>query len=85
MPEVAIAAAQSPALSRLQFMRRFTQAERIAIRAARASDPVIDDFMGLLEMTDEVRLDDPDTIAGIQFMVSQSLLDPARADEILNS
>lgn len=70
-------------ISVLTFLRRFPQAKRIAIRASH--DPIIDDFLALLDSTrkSEVELDDPDTIAGVGYLVSQGLLTEEEAAEVL--
>lgn len=68
-------------ISKLAFLRRFTAPERIVIRAS--ADPIIVDFMGLLDMASEVVLDDPDTIAAVGYFEQQGLLAAGRAEEIL--
>lgn len=68
-------------LTKLQFLRRFTSAERIAIRAS--TNPVIIDFMTLLDLAQDVRLDDPDTVAGVNYLESLNLIGEGRAAEIL--
>lgn len=68
---------------RLDFLRRFTMAERIPIRAARATDAVLNDFFSLLENTDIVHSNDPDTMAGMGYLVQQGYITAARRDEIL--
>ena len=68
-------------LTKLQFLRLFTTAERIAIRAS--SDPVIVDFLQLLDLAQDVRLDDPDTIQGVHYLESEGLIAAGRAAEIL--
>ena len=70
-------------LSRLSFMRRFTASERIAIRAS--VDPVIVDFMALLDLAGEVLVDDSDTQAGFSYLVAHGLLSAERAAEILSA
>jgi hypothetical protein len=73
----------------LAFKRRFTAAERIAIRTAMAAgDHVIADFMDLLDtgaaVNSPVRFDDPDVIAGLGYLENTAhVLDPGRAAEIL--
>ena len=69
-------------LTHLQFMTRFTMAERLAIRAAAKADPVIDDFLELLSISDYVYPTHPMTQAGLQYMVSQGLLTEERASEV---
>lgn len=68
-------------LTKLQFLRLFTTAERIAIRAS--SDPVIVDFLQLLDLAQDVRLDDPDTVQGVHYLESEGLIAAGRAAEIL--
>ena len=69
-------------LTKLQFLRRFTTAERIAIRAS--TNPVIVDFMQLLDLAQDVRLDDQDTVAGVKYLESMTLIGNGRAAEILS-
>jgi hypothetical protein len=69
--------------TRLEYLRRFTPAERVAIRAAAASSPVLADYLQLLELASEVRSDDPDTIGAVQMLESVGLIAPGRAAEIL--
>lgn len=71
-------------LTKLEYLRRFTQAERIAIRAAAAQSPQLADYMQLLELATEVRTDDPDTIAAVQMLEAAGLIATGRAQEILN-
>jgi hypothetical protein len=68
---------------RLDFLRRFTMSERIPIRNARAADPVLHDFFSLLEQADTIHSNDPDTLAGMGYLVQQGYLTVARRDEIL--
>lgn len=68
-------------LTKLKFLRRFTAEERIAIRAS--TSPVIVDFMSLLDLAQDVRLDDPDTIQGVRYLESLDLISAGRAEEIL--
>ena len=70
-------------LTRLEFLRRFTSAERIAIRAS--TDPVVVDFLSLLDAAQEVRTDDADTVAGIGYLATTGLLAAERAAEILSA
>lgn len=71
------------------FKRRFTQAERIAIRAAEASELIsseeraaLTDFREVLDATEKVYLDDPDVIAGLAFLVALGLLGELRPAQI---
>lgn len=72
-------------LRAIDFMRRFTTGERIAIRAARASDPVLDDFFDLLVVAGSVMVTDLDMVAGVGYLVQQGLIAAERAPEILEA
>ena len=69
--------------TRLEYLRRFTPAERITIRTAAAQSPVLNDYMQLLDLAEEVRSDDPDTIAAVQMLEGAGLIAAGRAAEIL--
>lgn len=56
--------------------------ERINIRSS--VNPIIADFMELLNLADNIRLDDPDTIAGVNYLESIELLAPGRSIAILS-
>lgn len=71
-----------PVLTRLQMLRRFTRDERVAIRSS--TDPVVQDFLSLLEAASEVDLGDTDTIAGVQYLEQQGLIAAGRAAEVLS-
>jgi hypothetical protein len=66
----------------LAFKQRLTAAERIAIRAAATSDPVIADFLDLLSSASTVDLDHADTVSGVDYLVSTELLTAERAAEL---
>jgi hypothetical protein len=83
LKEVSDTSVNSRVLSVLQFKRRFTITERIAVRYC--IDPFIQDYMNLLETAPEVCLDDPDTIAGVHYLESHGLIAEGRAQEILTS
>ena len=70
-------------MTTLIFMRRFTPQERISIRAS--TDPILVDFLWLLGQAPNVRLDDPDTIAGVNYVESIGLITPSRAAQILST
>lgn len=74
-------------ISGVSYLRRFTQAERIAIRAAAAGSAVLDDYLKLLDITIAqggiVNLDDPDTIAAVNMLESVGLIATGRAAEVL--
>lgn len=69
--------------SRVDFLRKFTPAERIAIRTAAKQVPELDDFMFLLEAAAEVHSDNEDVVAGLRLLTQAGLLAVGRAGEIL--
>lgn len=73
-----------PKVSPVEFKLLFTSAERIAIKAARASDPVLEDAYEILE---DPRLTHVDlSLASnrglIDYLVSKSLVTAPRAEQI---
>ena len=70
-------------VTKLEYLRRFTTTERVAIRAAAAANPVLDDYLKLMELAQEINLDDPDTIAAVQMLEQSGLIAPGRAAEVL--
>jgi hypothetical protein len=74
-------------VSGVSYLRRFTQPERIAIRAAAAQSPVLDDYLRLLDITIAqggiVNLDDEDTVTAVNMLEQVGLLATGRAAEIL--
>lgn len=68
-------------LTRLEFLTRFTAAERIAIRAS--TDPVVIDFMELLNLATYIDVGDQNTIDGVNYLASQNLIAANRVAEIL--
>lgn len=67
----------------MEFLRRFTPEERIAARVARQSDVVLNDFFSLLELAPSVHSNDPDVIAGMQYLTHIGVISVGRAAEIL--
>lgn len=68
-------------LTRLEFLTRFTASERIAIRAS--TDPIVVDFMELLNLASYVDVGDQNTIDGVNYLASQNLIAASRVAEIL--
>lgn len=67
-----------------EFLLLFTAAERVAIRAARTSDPVVDDWLQIL---DDPRLSEVDvarasTRDGLDYLAAQGHITVERAAEI---
>ena len=69
--------------TKLEYLRRFTQDERIAIRTAAKQVPQLEDYLALLELASEVRSDDPDIIAALQMLEGAGLIAAGRAAEII--
>lgn len=75
-----------PQVTPVQFKLLFTPAERVAVKAARATDAMIDDFY---EIVEDPRLTMVDfglqsTVDGVGYLVSKGLITEARKAEILS-
>lgn len=70
-------------LTKLKFLERFTISERIYIRTLVDTDPIIDDIMQLIDLAEYVDLDDANTIAGLQYLMSINVINQTRYDEII--
>lgn len=74
-------------VSGVSYLRRFTQAERIAIRGAASQSAILDDYLKLLDATIQqggiVNLDDEDTVAAVNLLEQAGLIADGRAVEIL--
>jgi hypothetical protein len=70
---------------KVDFMRLFTQAERIAIRQAAKLNPVVEDYQAILDASPEkVRLSDADIQEGVPELEDAGLIGPGRAAQILS-
>jgi hypothetical protein len=69
--------------STLDFLLRFTAAERAAIRGSAV--PEVQDFLDLLRAAGEVAADHPLTAQGMALLVALDLLTPERRDQILEA
>lgn len=74
-----------PKVSPVEFLLLFTSAERVAIRAVRPDDPVIDDFFDLVEDTRfaYVDLGLPSVQGALHYLAASQLITDARREEIL--
>jgi hypothetical protein len=70
--------------TKLEYLRRFTQTERIAIRGAAKQSPELEDYMELLSEATEVRSDDPDIMSALTMLEAVGLIGAGRAQEILH-
>lgn len=70
-------------LTRLEFLRRFTDDEMHGIVAAAEASPALKAVLLKWQAADGVVMTDPATIAGVQALEIAGLLAPGRADAIL--
>ena len=71
-------------LNKIDFLRLFTQAERIAIRQAAKVNPVVEDYQAMLDAATIIRLSDADIQEGIPELEDAGLIGPGRAAQILS-
>jgi hypothetical protein len=67
-----------------EFLLRFTPQERAAFRDAAITDPLVADFQQLAAAAQQIISNDPNTIAGMNYLVSVELLTEQRKNEILS-
>lgn len=70
-------------ITKVAYLRRFTSDERVGIRTAAKTNAVLEDYLSMMELAEEINLDDPDTIAAVQMLESAGLIAPGRAAEVL--
>lgn len=70
-------------ITKLQFLNRFTNEELAAVYTAAKTNVLIEVFMDKLKLAQEVNLDDPQTVGGLQSLAAAGLLSEARAQEVL--
>jgi len=68
-----------------EFLLRFTSQERAAFRDAATTDPLVADFQQLATAAQQIVSNDPNTIAGMNYLVMVGLLTQQRANEILGN
>jgi len=66
-----------------QFLLRFTEAELLGIRTAATTDPLTWRFLTLATAAQEIVSNDPQTVAGMDYLVAAGLLTEQRKGEIL--
>lgn len=71
-------------LTKLEYLRLFTQEERITIRTVAKTNAVLEDYLDMLDIAEEINLDDPDTIAAVMMLEGAGLLAEGRASEVLS-
>ena len=72
-----------PVVSKLAFLSRFTQNERISIRVQLTADPIIEDANQMLSLADMVDLTHADTQQYVGYLGMKGYLTDARVAEIL--
>lgn len=70
-------------LTQIQFLKRLTEEERIAITTLSNNNPQIKDYMNMLQIAKYVNLSDIQVIAGITLLEQITILDKGRAAQIL--
>lgn len=70
-------------LTKLQFLNRFTNEELAAVYTAAKTNVLIEVFMDKLKLAQEINLDDPQTVGGLQALAAAGLLSEARVQEVL--
>lgn len=75
--------ATSARLTRLEFLRRFTDAEMQSIVAAADASPALKAALLKWQTAEGIVLTDPATIAGVQALEIAGLIAPGRAQEVL--
>ena len=71
-------------LTKLEYLRRFTVDERVAIRAAAEQNAVLADYLQLMELAQDINTGDADTIAAVTMLEQAGLIAAGRAQEVLN-
>lgn len=71
-------------MTKLEFLRRFTAEERVAIRTVAKTNVQLEDYLALLDLADEMNTADVDTRGGVKMLEAAGLLAAGRAAEILN-
>ena len=83
-PDAPVIAPVNRTMTKLEYLRRFTDKERIAIRAAAEQNAVLADYLQLMELAQDINTGDADTIAAVTMLEQAGLIAAGRAQEILN-
>lgn len=70
-------------VSKREFIKRFDVAEYAAIKAAATQNATLDFYWQQFMLAENIDLDNPDTIAGVQMLEGAGLIASGRAAEIL--
>lgn len=84
--EAHLGLAPSTTVSPVEFMLLFTPRERVTIKAARTSDPVIEDFFDIVEdpRLTHVDLGLQSTRQALGYLAAKGLIAPERIPEMLS-
>jgi len=83
-PDEPVPVPTSRILTKLEYLRRFTTEERVAIREASKTNPVLEDYLAMMELAEEIDTGDADTIAAVNMLEQVGLIGAGRASEVLN-
>jgi hypothetical protein len=84
MPKIVTATPAPAAISKLDFLKRLTFAERVAIETAAETDPEIRVVKQSLLAANLIQVDDPEMVAGIELYIAKGLIAEERKVEILS-
>lgn len=84
-PAVVVSAPSGRIISLYRFLKRFTFPEMGNVLRAAKTDTDVESFMLLLRSTkdNDIDLDDPQTIGGIDTLIAKGLIDPSRRADFL--
>jgi hypothetical protein len=74
----------APKYTSYEFLLRLTAQERAAIRISAKTDDIVADFLQLSQAAQEIICDDPETILGMDYLVSIGIFSEQRKNEILS-
>lgn len=85
LPEVVQQVATGRVISLYKFLKRFTFPEMVAVLSAAKTDPIVEAVMLLMRSTkdQDIDLDDPQTVGGIDTLIAKLLISPERKAQIL--
>lgn len=70
-------------IDKINYLKFFTQAERIAIKQAAKTDPTVEDYQYMLDSSGTVLLNEPYIKNGVEYLEQTSVLAPGRAKQVL--
>lgn len=76
---------RAPVITKLAFRFRLTDAEYVGVLQAAKTDVAVTAWLETFNMVSQINLADPRTVAGVDLLVSKSLLTQARATAILTA